>query len=84
LKQKIVGYSQEYREYPLGLPLPHRRPHPIHELEDNGAIPSLTTPANVSDLSPHIIPNDHNAAAAFPSPDSDGASPCEYCEIVRH
>jgi hypothetical protein len=82
------------RHSPCTNPGPRRRPHPIHELEDNGAIPSLTTAANVSDLSPHIVPNDHNAAAAFPSPapsaflslttDSDRASPCVYCEIVRH
>jgi hypothetical protein len=93
LKQKIVGYSREYKEYPLGPPLPRRRPHPIHELKDNGAIPSLATATNVWDLSPHIVPNDHNVVA-FPSPapsaflslttDSDRASPCEYCEIVRH
>jgi hypothetical protein len=53
---------------PYANPGPHLRPHPIHDLQDNGEITSLATVANVSDLLPHIVPNDRNAAAAFPSP----------------
>jgi hypothetical protein len=48
------------------------------------------TAANVSDPSPHMVPDDLSAAAAFPSPaasgflslptDSDRASPCSSDE----